>query len=257
MSANQQKLITSLKVKKYRQKYQKFTIEGKKMIDEALAQSRIEIEAVFALPEWIADRQASLQHFKGAVHEVSKSQLRKLSAFVAPPPALALARIPAPMPEALTVSGACFYLDGLQDPGNLGAIWRIADWFGMPALYCSPDCADPYAPKTVQASMGAVFRVPVVAVEAAELRKANPGLPFWGADMDGVDFFAMPEWPARSLLAIGNEGRGLSAGLRALLDGAVHIPRSPGGGAESLNAAMAAGIFAAGITQKIVHSPPK
>ncbi|MFN4080963.1 MAG: TrmH family RNA methyltransferase [Saprospiraceae bacterium] len=257
VSANQLKFITALQVKKFRQKYQKFTVEGEKMLDEALEQNRIEIEAIFALPDWIDRRQAQLAQFEGAVHAVDERALRKMSALVTPQSGLALARIPAPSPDAGVVSGSCFYLDGLQDPGNVGTIWRIADWFGMPALYCSPDCADPYAPKTVQASMGAVFRVPAIEISAPELLSANPGIPLWGADMEGLDFFSISEWPVPSLLAIGNEGRGLSAGVRALLSGKVCIPRSPTGGAESLNAAVAAGIFAAFIMQKTVHSPQK
>lgn len=191
------------------------------------------------------------------MHAIDERTLRKISALVTPQSGLALARIPDPAPSSRAVTGCCFYLDGLQDPGNVGAIWRIADWFGMPALYCSPDCADPYAPKTVQASMGAVFRVPAVEITAQELLGANPDIPFWGADMDGLDFFSISDWPIPSLLAIGNEGRGLSAGVRALLSARVCIPRSPRGGAESLNAAVAAGIFAAGIAQKCVHSPLK
>ncbi|MCB0577605.1 MAG: RNA methyltransferase, partial [Saprospiraceae bacterium] len=126
---------------------------------------------------------------------------------------------------------------------------RIADWFGMPAVFCSPDCVDAYSPKVVQASMGAILRIPVFEAELATLKTRVPELPLAGAVLDGEDVFEAA-LPPNGLLAIGNEGRGLRPEAEALLDRRLAIPRAPGGRAESLNAAVAAGIFAAVWQQK-------
>lgn len=126
----------------------------------------------------------------------------------------------------------------------MGTILRIADWFGLSPVYCSPDCVDPYSPKVVQAGMGAVLRVLVEEAPLEEVLARLEGWPVLGADMAGEDVFKAP-LPERGLLIIGNEGRGLSAAAAARLTRLVSIPRPPGGAAESLNAAVATGILAA------------
>jgi TrmH family RNA methyltransferase len=138
------------------------------------------------------------------------------------------------------------YLDGIQDPGNLGTLFRIADWFGFPAVFCSPDCADAFAPKTVQATMGALFRVHTCEIALSDLMEARSDWPVYGAVLGGTSVFEHG-FPEKGLLVIGSEGRGIGKAAEALLQHRITIPRPHEGGAESLNAAVATGILAAQI----------
>lgn len=138
----------------------------------------------------------------------------------------------------------CFYLDGIQDPGNLGSILRIADWFGFAAVYCSPDCVDVFNPKVVQASMGAVLRMPVWEIPISDLCEQPSTFPVLGAMLDAENVMNA-QLPNHGLLVIGNEGKGISTEVMAFLTQRISIPKHPKGGAESLNAAVAAGILAA------------
>jgi TrmH family RNA methyltransferase len=128
---------------------------------------------------------------------------------------------------------------------------RIADWFGLPGVWCSPDCVDAFSPKVIQAGMGACFRVPVFEdVQLADLVQNTPDLAVVGAVMDGENVF-QTVLPTRALLVIGNEGRGIPADVEALLTHRVTIPRGvANSGAESLNAGVAAGILVAQFVKK-------
>ena len=126
----------------------------------------------------------------------------------------------------------------------MGTILRIADWFGLPAVFCSPDCADVYNPKVVQASMGAIFRVQSGEIPLVELLEKQPGLPVSGAVLGGENVFEAT-LPSHGLLVMGNEGRGITPETEQMLTHRITIPRHPSGGAESLNAGVAAGILAA------------
>lgn len=245
LSASQQKFLTSLHVKKYRQKYRKFIVEGDKLVVELLAQQRIGISAIYGLESWAALRADLLRHHQTKFAAIRDADLKKISTLHTPNQVLAVAEMPVEQDARLAAPVArAFYLDGIQDPGNMGAILRIADWFGLTPVYCSPDSVDPYSPKVVQSGMGAVFRVPVFETTLDAVLEAAPGLPVLGADMDGADVFRTP-LPERGLLVIGNEGKGISPAVAARLSARVSIPRPPGGQAESLNAAVAAGILAA------------
>jgi len=245
LSHHQQKLIAALHIKKYRQKYRKFVVEGEKMVAELLAQNRLPISAVFGLERWADDHAALLGPFLEKFNAVTEAELKKISALTTPNRVLAVADLPTALPYLDVLrTERCFYLDGLQDPGNLGAILRIADWFGWPAVFCSPDCVDAFSPKVVQASMGAIFRIHTYEIDLAELVTPVPGLPVLGAVLGGEDVFAT-SWPNHGLMVIGNEGRGIQTTTQTLLTQRLTIPRHPAGGAESLNAAVAAGILAA------------
>lgn len=245
LSASQQKFVTSLHVKKYRQKYRKFIVEGDKLVAELLAQQRIGVSAVYGLDTWAETRAALLGPHQTKFVAVTMAELKKISALTTPNQVLAVADMPADSDAPSGApAGKAFYLDGIQDPGNMGTILRIADWFGLRPVYCSPDSVDPYSPKVVQAGMGAVLRVPVIETTLEAVLDAAPGLPVLGADMDGADVFQAP-LPRQGLLIIGNEGKGISAGAAARISARVSIPRPAGGAAESLNAAVAAGILAA------------
>ncbi len=243
LSASQQKFLTALQVKKYRQKYRKFTLEGSKLVSELLIQKRIAVVSVFALDRWAAENATLLAPFYHLFNAVTEADLKKISALQTPPPVLAVAELPEPAQLTLE-TGVAFYLDGIRDPGNLGTIIRVADWFGMPAVYCSPDCVDAFSPKVVQASMGAVLRIPLPAVEITDILHNKPDLPVAGAVLGGDNVFTC-EMPNHGLLVIGNEGSGIRPEAEALLTRRLTIPRGTGSAAESLNASVAAGILAA------------
>ncbi len=253
VSHNQIKLITALRVKKYRQKYRKFTVEGEKMAAELLAQQRVGISAVFALERWAEENAALLAPVLEKFNAVSEAELKKISSLTTPNRVLIIAGIPdEPLPGGILQQDYCFYLDGIQDPGNLGTILRVADWFGIPAVICSPDTVDAFSPKVVQASMGAFLRVGVWEMSLEELLDKNPGLPVSGAVLGGDPLF-QTGLPGHGLLVIGNEGLGIRPGVEARLTHRLTIPRHPSGGAESLNASVAAGILAAAVRNAPFH----
>jgi TrmH family RNA methyltransferase len=171
---------------------------------------------------------------------VSQVELSAVSAMEAPNQVLAVVRMPADTPPPRP-AGLVLCLDGVHDPGNLGTILRSAAWFAVECVVCSPDCVERFNPKVVQASMGAVFRVPVhVADLAAYIEGLAPGVTVAGAVLDGENACNMePSEPA--VLVLGNEARGLSSDVRAHVRKPVTIPRL--GAGESLNVAMAATIL--------------
>ena len=248
LSNNQAKFLTALHLKKYRQKYQNFLVEGDKMVLELLAQQRLKVQAIFAVERWIQENNASLTGFSKIVNVVTQPELAKISTLTTPNQVLAVVHFPDEYPDySWPQNQVCFYLDGIQDPGNLGSILRIADWFGMPAVYASPDCADFFSPKVVQASMGAVFRVASWEVPFETMHAHILNVPVAGAVLNGQSIF-LQNPPSSGLIVIGNEGRGISAELLPHLTHHISIPKGANGGAESLNAAIAAGILAAWAT---------
>lgn len=239
------KRITALKVKKYRQKYRKFTAEGEKIVRELLGSAHVwRVEAVYGLSAWAESNAVLLAAARTPFFPVSEAELGKLSAFSTPNKVLAVVDMPEPPPADPPLTGFAFFLDGLQDPANLGAVWRVADWFGMPALYASPDTVDAWNPKCIQAGMGAFLRVPFLEIPLDELLVKTQAPPVLGAVMNGASVYEA-KLPERGLVVIGQEGRGVSEGALQCINHPVTIPRGPGGGAESLNAAVAAGILAA------------
>ncbi|MBK9335817.1 MAG: RNA methyltransferase [Lewinellaceae bacterium] len=242
LSAGQTKFLTALQVKKYRQKYRNFTVEGTKLVAELLDQTRIRVTAIYALERWAAENAALLAPVQHLYHPASEADLHKISALTTPQGVLAVAEMPPQAPAAWD-TGHAFFLDGIRDPGNLGTILRIADWFGFSAVFCSPDCAEAFSPKVVQASMGAIFRVPVFEMELDDVLALAPACPVLGAVLNGENAFEAG-WPANALLVVGSEGSGIRPETEARLTRRLTIPRAPGSHAESLNASVAAGILA-------------
>jgi RNA methyltransferase, TrmH family len=244
ISKNEIKYVQSLSLKKYRQRYNCFIAEGEKIASEVLVHTPRAIQKIYALPDWIAQQAALLLDLPARVVEpISATELEKISTLSTPNQVLMILDIP---PSAEITSGyeRVLYLDDIQDPGNFGSILRIADWFGIPAVYCSPGSVDMYNPKVVQATMGAFLRVRSVEIPLAELKAQLPSLPVVGAVLDGDDVYAVGI-PRKGVLVIGNESRGISPYHQSLLSHRLTIPRGPSGGAESLNAAIATGILCA------------
>lgn len=230
----QRKRIVGLHRKKGRVEEGCFLVEGVKSVADLLG-SAFEVERIVAVDNWQAPMAVACP-----VDRVREDELKKLSALETPSSVLAVVKMPSGT-EAWTAKGRWLGLDGIQDPGNLGTLLRLADWFGLEGVVCSPDCVDRFNPKVVQASMGSVFRVPVVIAELVPfLRDLPEGFVSAGAFLDGENVYrhGMPEV---GILILGNEGRGIRAETEREIGIRLTIPGS--GRAESLNAAMAGAVF--------------
>ena len=158
-----------------------------------------------------------------------------------PSPVLAVVR--KKLSPALVVrEGLCLGLDAVRDPGNMGTILRIADWFGVSAVYCSDDCVDIYNPKTVQSTMGAIFHKEVIYCNLSEACRAfaSEGRKIYGTFLDGSDIYR-EQLNSDAFVLMGNESNGISAEIASYVSGRLNIP-SFGGSAESLNVAVATAV---------------
>lgn len=235
VSKNKIKWVQSLKKKKYRLQNNAFVAEGDKLVGELL-HSNITVREVFATSQWLFENEGMLSQFSGIATEVTARELDQLSHLQSPQPAVAICDIPEwpstqPAPEQWS-----FYLDDIRDPGNLGTIIRTADWFGLTALFCSLNTVDCYNPKVIQATMGSIARVKVVYRELGEI---SGSLPLYAAAMEGTPVQDLVK-AEQGIVVIGNEAHGIAADILHKAN-PITIPRK--GGAESLNAAMAAGII--------------
>lgn len=240
LSKAQIKYIHSLRQKKYRHAEGVFPVEGTKPVTEMLGGDIIRVASLFAEKGWIArhlPEGAPADAFP--VHAVTTRELAQISGLDTPSEVVALCEIPAV--EAPDPSGKLtLALEAVRDPGNLGTIIRIADWFGLETVVLSPDCVDTYNPKTIQATMGSIARVRVASVSLDQWLDRYPAVELLAATLDGEPVTALGR-VREGVLAIGNESNGLSPALVARARRRVTIPRL--GGAESLNAAIAAAIL--------------
>ena len=225
LSSAEIKFVKSLSQKKFRDEYGVFAVEGEKLVQEAL-KSGFEVEKVFRK------------------EEIGEAAMARISALSSPSPVLALVRIPESRMEAPR-DGLYLALDGIRDPGNLGTILRIADWFGIDAVYASEDTVELYNPKVVQATMGAVFRVKFYVCDIPSLCSSYPG-PVYGTFLDGENMYGK-ELSSKGIIVIGNEANGISAATAACVSERLYIPPFPADdpGSESLNAAVATAITVA------------
>ncbi len=238
------KLIQSLNQKKQRSELKLFVVEGKKQVTELLT-SNYHINCLVATPIW-ADAHAQDIKNNTELIVVSADELKKASLLQAPQEVLALVDIPElEFSTNILNSNLTIVLDGIQDPGNLGTIIRIADWYGIKNIVCSPDCVDVYNPKTIQATMGSFARVNVYYQDLKNILTQTT-LPIYGALMDGVSIHET-QLPKHALLVIGNEGKGISEDILPLISHPITIPKF--GGAESLNAAIATAIICDGFAR--------
>ena len=227
ISKNKIKLIRSLEQRKFRRELKLFVAEGHKLVDDLLPA----FECVFlaACKEWTERRADVWQRLaaKGCeTVEVSDEELQKASLQKNPQDVLAVFRQreePAAA-EQIPEEELCLALDGVQDPGNLGTIVRIADWFGIRHIFCSPDTADLYNPKTVQATMGAMARVSVHYLPLPDLlHRLPPSVPAYGTFLDGEDMYGM-ELSRHGLIVMGNEGNGIGRETAACINRKLYIP---------------------------------
>lgn len=233
ISKNQLKLITSLSQKKYRQKHNLFIAEGVKVLNELL-NSTFEIETLFCTDDF----EATISEEK--VVRISETELKKVSTLKSPNKALGIFKIP--KEKAVQNSGLTIALDAINDPGNLGTIIRLCDWFGVTQLVCSKDTVDCYNQKVVQASMGSLTRVSIHYTDLENyITKSN--LDTFIADMDGENVYKT-KLPKEGILIMGNEANGVSKEIKSLLQYKISIPRfGETQETESLNVAAATAIL--------------
>ena len=246
------KIIQNLEKKKFREKYNLFKIEGEKLVAELL-RSPLAVHAIIAYPEWIQANGHLLG--KNQVLETDEKGMKTISNFQSLPHVMALAEIPNHPYHPDEVAGTLsLVLNGIQDPGNLGTILRIADWFGVSHLLCDRDCASIYNPKCVQASMGAIFRVHAYYLDlpAAISQLKAKGMPVFGTFLDGENIYTSP-LPSQGLIIMGNEGKGIAEDIGKLADFRLTIPNFTPAGAssESLNVGVATGIILSEFKRRI------
>ena len=234
------KFIKSLSQKKFRDSSGLFVAEGEKLVAEALS-SRFEVEKVYRK------------------EEIGEAAMARITGLSSPSPALALIHKPEDLSKGqVPEKGLFLALDGIRDPGNLGTILRVADWFGIDAVFCSEDTVDCFNPKVVQATMGAIFRVRIHYTDIPALCKgvtARSGK-VYGTFLDGENFYARelsngPDSP--SLIVIGNEANGITEKTAACVTDRLYIPPFPAddAGSESLNAAVATAITVAEFRRRL------
>ncbi len=233
VSKNQIKLITSLQQKKFRQTHKLFIAEGAKVIQELL-QSNFVLEHLFVTETIFETIGASKKT------PISDTDLRKISCLSTPNNCLALFEIPDQKPR--DDKGLVVALDDIRDPGNLGTIIRLCDWFGIEQIVCSEQTVDVYNPKVVQATMGSISRVAVSYMDLEKyLKRAN--IPIFGTFMDGKNVYK-ENLPQEGILILGNEANGISEKLEKLVTNKLAIPRFGNlQQTESLNVATATAIF--------------
>ena len=232
VSKNQIKRITSLLQKKYRKQEQLFFVEGVKGVQELL-------DSNFELVELFTTNSDLFSVDKSKVYAITESELQKISALTSPNTCLALFKIPAAV--SFEEKGLLVALDDVRDPGNLGTIIRLCDWFGIKTLFCSEESVDVYNPKVVQATMGSISRVNVVYGNLEQLL-TNTKLPVFGTFMDGKNIYN-ETLPSEGIIVMGNEANGISKAIENLVSQRITIPRFGDLQAtESLNVATATAI---------------
>ena len=248
ISNNEIKRVKSLQQKKFRDEYGLFVVEGGKMVEEAYA-SGFTVEA-----KYLRD-------------EIGQDAMGRISSLSSPSPALAVVRKPSDvyiqdisqLENVLSDGGLYLGLDTIRDPGNLGTILRIADWFGIDAVFATRDTVDVFNPKVVQASMGAIFRVKIHYVDLPALSETilSAGGKVYGTFLDGINIYQRnldtgKEAPV--MIVIGNESEGISDTMASLVSDRLYIPPYPADtpGSESLNAAIATALTVAEFRRRTV-----
>lgn len=242
ISKNLIKFVRSLEQKKIRDRERMFVAEGPKVVGDLMAINKP--VAVVATDEWFNANSTTPGHADAVV---SNDELRKISFLQHPQQVLAIFRIPEakPRPDAC-LHELCLALDRVQDPGNLGTIIRVADWFGISTIFCGNGTADAFNPKTVQATMGSIARVNLVYTDLCALLDTLPqGTPTYATSLSGKDIYK-EKLSANGLVIMGNEGNGVSEEVMRRVDRTLLIPNySLTKGIDSLNVAIATALACA------------
>ena len=254
LSKQRIKLIHSLAHKKYRTAESLFVVEGTKLVGELLQE-----HAPFR-PHYVATTNPAFQaaHPTHCIDLITKEELHKASFLQHPQESIALFHLPTTTipPTALSqlpANDLCLALDGIQDPGNLGTIIRTCDWYGIRHIFCSPDCADVYAPKAVQATMGSLARVQLHYGALETLLTQAHQYPVYGTFLEGTPLSQITP-KSHGLLIMGNEGKGISPTVSEFITQRIFVPPYPADRPaaerpESLNVAICTAILCATFRQ--------
>lgn len=244
LSKNRIKYIRALEMKKYRKAENAFLAEGNKLVGDLLG--HFSCRLLIATTSWLEKHPLLLAQ---ETIEVTPEELTRASLLKTPQEVLAVFELPSyPYDDTLPAHSLCLALDDVQDPGNLGTIIRIADWFGIEDIFCSPGTADAFNPKTVQATMGALARVKLhyCDLKAFIRLQAERKVPVFGTFLDGDNFYSQ-ELSTHGVIVMGNEGNGVCKEIEAMVSQKLLIPNYPQGQetSESLNVAVATAIVCA------------
>ncbi|MBS1524837.1 MAG: RNA methyltransferase [Bacteroidetes bacterium] len=245
LSKSQINLLKSLQQKKFRLEHGFFLVEGRRSVAEFIG-AAYQIQCIYHTPAF--DPKVLNLSQKINLCEISVTELEKISSLKTPQDVVAQIRIPEwPLPKQQDLKGKfSLVLDGVQDPGNMGTIIRIADWFGISNIICSDDTVDAYNPKVVQACMGSLARLKVHYTGIPSfLREID--LPKFGALLNGENIYDT-DFGLEGLIIMGNEGNGITPEVQQVINKAVTIPRI--GGAESLNVGIATALFCSEVSRK-------
>ena len=247
LSRNQVKHIHSLKQKKFREIHQQFLAEGSKLILEML-DSSYKLSAIYATAEWLTQNDSILISRKIPYTEISVPEMERITALSSPSPVLAVAEFPEiPIFASDIFNDLALVLDDIKDPGNLGTILRIADWFGIRFIICSMNTVDLYNPKVIQATMGSFTRVMVIYDNLPRFLSSFDGKTrIYGTFPEGENIYSGP-LKTKGIIVIGNESEGISSEIAELVTDRISIPSYPPASghdhAESLNASVATAII--------------
>lgn len=247
ISKNQIKHIQSLHRKKFRDIHHEFIAEGSKIVLD-LIQSPFNVKQVFALKNWSENNRTHFYNKTVQVSEVNQIEMEQISTLTSTSPVLAIIEIPENPESPIPEKGRLYLmLDEIKDPGNLGTIIRIADWFGIETIFCSKNTVELYNPKVVQATMGSIARVNVLHLDLVDLiRKKDPETQAFGAYLSGENIYTC-HLPEHGIIVVGNEADGISEQLDHFIDKRIFIPAFPKTLSpslpESLNVASATAII--------------
>ena len=263
ITKNDIKFIQSLKQTKFRKENKMFLIEGNKLVDELLP-SNFKVENILVTDLWLEKfpEMASRLPFYDII---SQKQMEQISCMVTAPGIIATAHTPSYNINPEDAENEFIVaLDGINDPGNLGTIIRTADWFGIKKIVCSHDCADAWQAKTIQSTMGSIFRIEIMEtdlkgfltetnntdvaykINSTDVASRVP-TPIYGALMEGENIFTKKIEKKNGVIIIGSESHGIREDVLPLVTSPIHIPRAEGSKTESLNASVAAAIILATI----------
>ncbi len=232
------KYIQSLGQKKFRQQEGLFIAEGPKLVNDLLEMKNSAIQEIFALKEWIEDNKKVAD--SNTVVEITAIELEKISQLTTPNQVVAVVKRFAIDENFVVKNKITLALDNIQDPGNMGTIIRIADWYGVDQVVCNTQSADMYNAKVIQSTMGSIARVNVFYTELSAWLTKQKNIPIYGAMLNGEDVTAIKKIK-EGIIVIGNESKGISEKVLKSVNKKITIPQK--GKAESLNAAVATGII--------------
>jgi TrmH family RNA methyltransferase len=244
ISKRRHKDISALQIKKNRTENKLYLVEGEKIVDELL-RTQLSIHTLFATSDWI-DSHKNLSKKCKEIVEASTDELKKISSLKTPNKVVAIVDMPEQILKISHLKGKlALVLDEIQDPGNLGTIIRLCDWFGINYVICSDSTVDIYNSKVVQASMGSIFRVNTLYTELGDWLKEYKksfSYPVFGAFLKGENIYNRP-LSSQGLIILGNESKGISSEIERYISEKLLIPRFNSSGAESLNVSVAAAII--------------